>query len=577
MRTWIGAGTALLLPAAAHAQDAWDVAAAGAPFSGSYFFVSIVAGLILAIGFQLVLTNLSMAAGVSAVGPFDEASEPGKVPRKDVGAHLSERVGRAARKITTAFGLWTIVTASVALFFASWLAVELSLTLNMLVGAVLGLTIWALFYVVMVSFEAAALWSMAGSLARTVSGGLQSAWRASSSMFAPSPRKEAVDTATEVARAVRQELISGVEMGQIRDDIGRWVAQLTPPRIDPAQLRREIVQLLDDVELRAVADHEGLQRDKLVAHLQARPGWTAAHADQIATGVQSVFQTIREERAQQKSMTDKIADSTLRVVGGMSADQAHAWRGKFEAWLRSTGVDALDPEAIKRDLDLMWSEPAAGADALRARLSHVDRNTVAQLLAQRGDIPPAQAQRIVDTVDEFFRNAAARVQTMREGATMPSMPAMPSVDVAGARERAMGKLQAYFDGLGRPELTYEGIRGDLQRLFEDPRGGIDALLARLRAMDRDSVKAVLATAPGMTPDRANNAVEYVLRARDEVVAKADRVRADVERRVELAREEAWREAEEARKTAASAAWWGFGTAVLSGGAAVAGGIVAVAT
>jgi hypothetical protein len=41
-------------------------------FSGPHFLVALLVGLILAVAFQFVLTSLSVAAGVSAVGPVTE-------------------------------------------------------------------------------------------------------------------------------------------------------------------------------------------------------------------------------------------------------------------------------------------------------------------------------------------------------------------------------------------------------------------------------------------------------------------------------------------------------------------------
>jgi hypothetical protein len=36
-----------------------------------YFFLAIIVGVILAVSFELILTHLSVAAGISSVGPFD--------------------------------------------------------------------------------------------------------------------------------------------------------------------------------------------------------------------------------------------------------------------------------------------------------------------------------------------------------------------------------------------------------------------------------------------------------------------------------------------------------------------------
>jgi hypothetical protein len=43
-------------------------------FSGPQFFVALVSGLVLAFGFHLLLTNLSVAAGISYVGHSSSSS-----------------------------------------------------------------------------------------------------------------------------------------------------------------------------------------------------------------------------------------------------------------------------------------------------------------------------------------------------------------------------------------------------------------------------------------------------------------------------------------------------------------------
>ena len=43
----------------------------------SNFWLAIVVGVILAVSFELILTHLSVAAGISSVGPFDRREKRG--------------------------------------------------------------------------------------------------------------------------------------------------------------------------------------------------------------------------------------------------------------------------------------------------------------------------------------------------------------------------------------------------------------------------------------------------------------------------------------------------------------------
>jgi hypothetical protein len=84
-------------------------------FSGPQFFVALFAGVLMAFAFQLLLTNFSVAFGISSLGGSSDSD------------HESESLGGTIRKIETAVGLWTLITVSIALFIACFLAVKLSL------------------------------------------------------------------------------------------------------------------------------------------------------------------------------------------------------------------------------------------------------------------------------------------------------------------------------------------------------------------------------------------------------------------------------------------------------------------
>jgi hypothetical protein len=106
----------------------------GGPIVFPYnFFIALVAGVVLAIAFELILTNLSVAAGLNVLGGFTRPSR-GKAGEHGGGAAGGEGVIEKVRGITSIVGIWTLITASIALFFSSWLAVELSLTGSLLVG-----------------------------------------------------------------------------------------------------------------------------------------------------------------------------------------------------------------------------------------------------------------------------------------------------------------------------------------------------------------------------------------------------------------------------------------------------------
>ena len=83
-------------------------------FSGPQFFIALVAGVLMAFAFQFLLTNFTLAAGISS----------GENP---VDADSDESWGHAVREVESKVGLWALVTVNIALFIACLLAVKLTL------------------------------------------------------------------------------------------------------------------------------------------------------------------------------------------------------------------------------------------------------------------------------------------------------------------------------------------------------------------------------------------------------------------------------------------------------------------
>lgn len=131
------------------------------PVQGPQFFIAVLSGVILAFGFQLLLTNLSMAAGVSYVAHSSSSSSS------------DSSGGTGIKKIGLAFGVWTLVTVSLALFFACWLAVKLSIYPDPWTGAVTGLIIWALYFSLLTWFSSTAVGSLIGSVVKSATNGFQ--------------------------------------------------------------------------------------------------------------------------------------------------------------------------------------------------------------------------------------------------------------------------------------------------------------------------------------------------------------------------------------------------------------------
>ncbi|RJP74379.1 MAG: hypothetical protein C4524_12990 [Candidatus Zixiibacteriota bacterium] len=582
----------MLLPLYAYAQVAVPppvdvVESTTVVLPGAHFFVAILAGIILAFAFQLILTNLSVAAGLNVLGSvtksgkqpqrgrrstsqgdyYVEGKEPGdrKEQRRD---QENEGPHATVRKFSSAAGAWTLITATISLFFAAWLGVQLTPAISPLIGAVLGLSIWGLFYLVTMILEVSAVSSLIGSIFNMAATGLRTAYQTVSSVLTKSPEEKIVDTAEKIVEKAREEFFGDVDFDDVKKQIGKYVDQLSTPKFEPEDFRREIAKLLDDVELRAVVSHDEpfFDVDVLSADLEAKGGMSKEKARDMAGKVQDAFGKIREESSGDKSRADKVVDSAMRVAG-MSGEDARGYREKVEDYLRRTGKSELNPEGIKRDIEQLFHDPKGGMTSLRERVSQVDKSTIASLLAQRQDMTREEAERIADQIDNAVHQLISGSQTGK-GAAQSA--------VQGVQDRILGKVSTYLNSLHEPELRYEDVARDMRKLFYDPKAGAESLLNRLKSLDRESLKAIIAsTSRKMSEEDAERLLQRIEGARDNVIERAERMRDEVEYRLEQAKQEALHQADETRKTAAVAAWWAFGTALVSGIAAALGGIIAI--
>ncbi len=221
---------------------------------GPQVIIAVLSGVILAFGFQLLLTNLSMAAGVSYVAHSGSSSHSDS--HSD--STSSDDSGTSIKTIGLAFGLWTLITVSLALFFACWLAVKLNVYPDPWTGAITGLVIWALYFSLLTWFSSTAVGSLIGSVVKSATSGFQSmVGTATAAIGAKSASNEIVHTAEAAAAAIRRELTTGLDTSGIQDSLQEYIAGLRSHEVDVSSIEEEFERLLRTSEL-ASSDRDAL-------------------------------------------------------------------------------------------------------------------------------------------------------------------------------------------------------------------------------------------------------------------------------------------------------------------------------
>ncbi|WP_396135883.1 MFS transporter [Chamaesiphon sp. VAR_69_metabat_338] len=332
--------------------------------------------------------------------------------------------------------------------------------------------------------------------------------------------------------------------------ISEYLRKTNLAELDPDGIKRDLQTLLEDPKAGAGALRERLSqvdRETLVKLLTQQGNLTEEQVNQTVDQLQSAITSIVK---------------APRRLANRAKQQAVDFEANLENYLRNTHKDELNPDSIKRDLELLLKDPRAGFNSLGDRVSKFDRSTFVALLSQREDISEEEANRIAEQVESNYKSIVEQFQKIQQ-------LAQTSID------NLFGKVRDYLNALDRPELNYEGIQADFSKLFDDPQAGFEALGERFGEFDRDTLIAVLSSREDISEADAERIVSKIEETRDGVLSRAQAVQQEVKKRYKAVKRQAQQQAIDTQKVAAGAAWWLFGTAVSSLAASAAAGVIAV--
>lgn len=332
--------------------------------------------------------------------------------------------------------------------------------------------------------------------------------------------------------------------------IAEYLRNTNLEELNPEGIQQDLQKLLDDPKQGANALRDRLSqidRETLVKLLTQRGDLSEEQINRTIDTVQlGIENIVKAPRRLVNRTTQKVVD----------------FEANLENYLRNTNKEELNPEAIKRDLQLLLSSPGAGIASLGDRISKIDRSTILALLSQREDISEEEANQIVERIESVRNSIVEQYQQIQQ-------------KVQSAIDQTFSSIRNYLNSLDRSELNYEGIQQDFAKLFEDPQAGFQALRDRLNQFDRDTFVSVLSSRDDISEENANQIIDRIEAARNSVLHRAERIQQETEKRLNAVKEQAKKQAVQTQKAVAGAAWWLFNTAFVSLAASAIAGAIAV--
>lgn len=548
------------------------------------FLVCIIAGVIIALGFQLVLTILSVASGVTLVGNL-EKKQKSSVSSSKSSTHDKNETPLGV-KISSGMGIWNVITVSISLFFASLFAVKLSLIPSNAIGVTLGLVIWALFFMVMMYLEVKSISYLLGGIINLALKGIRTAASGVNKLFSSSVETKYTRVAENTVGAIRNEITHALNKSHIDEKIGKYLKKLEPKELDYTKIRKEIEQLLSDVEIKQhEKDQLGFEKDTFIKLAESHPH--LAKDKSTVMRLAEIFVEVVGTTYLVNKGKDKLFDAIEKFTPA-SGEDIQKFKDKIGNYLKSSKKESLSFDNIKSDFEKIIRDPVSSKEVIKRRVKMMDKATVVSFLTQRSDLNKDEADKVLGYVEKAIDFVRGKVATGTSTPESVSQTYIVETDVSVPvdhrlephhdptfKEKVEDKIRNYLASFGRDEFDYDKIKADFQHIFHDPSSTYSILKTRLDQYDRDSIVALLSSRDYVSPDKAERIADKIVDAKNTVLEKSEKVEMEVKRKVEEAKKMALHEAENTRKTTASAAWWLLASAVFSGIASVLGGILAL--
>jgi hypothetical protein len=509
--------------------------------SGPQFFIALIAGVVMAFAFQFLLSNLSIAAGISAgINPTDTDDDHGSW-------------GKKIRKIEAKVGSTTVFIVNVALFVACFLAVKLTLIHSASLGAIVAVVIWSVYFLLLLWLSSQAIASLLGTVGNTASAGVQGVMATvATALSGRAASSQITNTVQASVDAVSKELRSTLSSDRLRENLENYISTLQLPQTNPTNSPNQALSLLGGsgllsgasselVDLIKSASSEDLEsgrlRDRLTQILGLKPTQNGnghqgnesseqqSHDEQSQTqqGVglrertlelgMSALVSVLSGRSGLSKLSSEDLTKSLSSLGQKVGNQAQqiatqvtqsnpslVIRSDIEHYLLHSPDWYLQPDSLDRGFREVLFDPEANAELVHQQLAQLNRNYFAEVLNRREGLNPEQINGIADELELIRQEVLDQVQ------------------VAEEQERSQTlrhQVETYLSSAPKEALNSDQIQQDFTALLADPDATYETLGSRLLQFDRDTLtQLLLAGRQDLSPEETEQILNDLEGARD---------------------------------------------------------------
>jgi len=532
------------------------------------YLITIIAGVLLAFGFQFLLTALSVALGVTAVGDLKKSYVENKYniendEDKDNAYDYDSGVP-AGVKVTSALGIWNILTVAPSLFVGTILALKLTPVVSLEINIVLALIIWATFFMALFYLESRLVGTLIGGLINTAVAGLKASGNALKSAVMPSPQNQIQNVADSTIEKIRKEFSAEFDSDGIVRTLEKYASKAVNKIPNYDELKNDLKEIVETSSSNgsqgngnSAAKWTAIQT-AIQSAIESDTSSTTAKGKQKARQLKELLSNMKN--AFQKG--DNFQDSIGRVIkeSPLSTNNSNnEYIGKIKEVLQNATPETLEMRTLKGRFDKILNNPVQAVGNLKESLNSLDRDTVVEVLDKNTALDKSQINEYAQRVNDVIVQAKEKINVSDRNLSLDNLINNFEQKVAG-----------FIDGTDDNRLNYNLLKSDFKRAMDNPSESLAIVKRRLSTYDRDTLTSLITNTGLVDRSQINNVVESVESARSDIMNRIGEVETTAKSSLLNLERKAVIQAEHTRKTATSAAWWLVITIILSGGAAVAG-------
>ncbi|MBD2296928.1 MFS transporter [Anabaena sphaerica FACHB-251] len=467
-------------------------------FSSPKFLLALLSGIVMALAFQLLLTNLSLAVGISAIGTgaYSDVDD-------------TQTLGGSIRKIEAKIGIWAILSSSIALFIACFVAIKLSLIESAVLGAIIGVIIWSSYFTIIMWLGSSAVGSLIGSFISTVTSGIQgllgtATAATTSALGANAAQKQMVATAEEITAAVRRELTSGFDAESIKNTLQNSLNSLQLPKLDIKEIRNQFDHLLKDIDLREIGDRqflENINRQTFVDLISSRTDFSPEDVNKIADQLEGAWKQVLTRQ----NTTGKVID----LIKSASPEELNSEKlGERLQQLITVGGNGKQTNGVIKQA-IQYGLGAAGTAVLeRVNLADVNvQEITTELKKIGGQVQDVDVNKIIEQLKQIANKTTE--QTSKIGTQLGERFAKPQNPIkADVEDYLLNSFPWHFN-----RLT---IQDEFRDVIYDPNADPITVRRQLEEINQDYFVNLLKQRGDISEDRIQEIAEQITSIRQEV-------------------------------------------------------------